>query len=671
MKKPFVSNTWGMIFRIVCLAALLATSIPFQSTAKAASAENPIMLGVYITDWLDQTILDNNVIAMDTWAGKRSTMVGIMLDMSDPIYQNTIDTHLGILWDNGYTPFINLTFGNYNSPSAADIAAGIYDTDIQEWANAYANWAVEGKQSFIALLPSMNNAWISYGGDPDNYRLAYRHIRDIFTQAGVTSEDAVWVFAPYGKGEFSFTEYYPGSDVVDILGVSIYHYGFCLNDTYGKWETPEEALNDPISQLRALAPDKSVFVTRLATSAQSSKKGQYSFEDKNAWLQATYTHLTNVLGVRAVLYYNENVDCDWPIYSQNGTQYSGYPQAISSSTFAYIEPMEVAALDFKIELKHIYLPLSNRNYKNYTSKMPILLGLYSSKWYGIEENIDNELDAISTWSGKRISLAGTFVDFNDPYDTHVTNQLTLIWNRGYTPYVNIMTTHSAQYVASGSQDQSIRSWARAFAIYANDGQRMAFLAPFPEMNGGWVPYGLDAANYKTAFVRIQNIFAEEGVPENSVRWVFAPNKIGAKFENYYPGDDLVDVIGFSAYNRGAWENFTWQTPEDLFATGIERMQIMAPGKPIFISQTGTTSLTAAGNNPEAKNQWLRDLYAFVSTQPAVKAVIYFNLASSNSDYRIFSNGDFAYQGYADGVSYSTVGYVPPFDLIRMNLLVEP
>ena len=109
------------------------------------------------------------------------------------------------------------------------------------------------------------------------------------------------------------------------------------------------------------------------------------------------------------------------------------------------------------------------------------------------------------------------------------------------------------------------------------------------------------------------IFEQEGVPSSSVQWVFAPNGKSStgwpSFEDYYPGDSLVDVVGFSSYNFGFHPNLypasyrKWSTPDYVFTDHVSRMRVMAPSKPVFIAQTGTSAYGPNGYDESQKNQW--------------------------------------------------------------------
>ena len=307
---------------------------------------------------------------------------------------------------------------------------------------------------------------------------------------------------------------------------------------------------------------------------------------------------------------------------------------------------------------------------------PITFGIYPQSWPGTDGMI--EAHAIDAWAGKRSSIIGTFSAIEEPgIDANVRGQLTTIWNNGYTPYVNIGTDYTTNQVANGHLDSYLREWAKALKTFSNGGERMAFLAPFPEMNLVG-PYGLDPAGFKAAYWHIQSVFHNEGVPDESLRWVFVPNGWSDpqyNFEYFYPGDATVDVVGFSAYNWGCNPklpnaNKIWTGEYKTFKKYLQRMTAMAPTKPIFISQTGTTAwyCDLKANPPIApyiddakKNDWLFESYAYLATYPGLRAVLYFNMykASEDFDWPFWISSTSHYDGFKIGVSNSAYGYIPP------------
>lgn len=323
----------------------------------------------------------------------------------------------------------------------------------------------------------------------------------------------------------------------------------------------------------------------------------------------------------------------------------------------------------------VYLPLAARSFRNGS---PLILGVYSSAYLGTQSAIDTNLKALDTWAGKGNSLAGIFLDFNDPNPSYnVRVPLELLWTNGYTGFVNLMTTRSAADIARGREDANIHEVAAAFgywmALAQQKGQsRFVFLAPLPEANiTNGNTYGGDPVSFIAAYRRIQDIFAQEfanyKVPLSSLNWVFAPNGVDEpgmpSFEAYYPGQDRVDVVAFSSYNWGyciGWAYDRWQLGPELYLPFVNRMHVLAPGKPIFISQTASTSEYPRNGSfsPSQKSQWFIDAYTYLAGLDGVRAVIYFNI-SGECDWEFYKYGSLQYEGYRTAISDPGFVYLSP------------
>lgn len=319
----------------------------------------------------------------------------------------------------------------------------------------------------------------------------------------------------------------------------------------------------------------------------------------------------------------------------------------------------------------IYLPIIFKS-----QPKSILLGLYPTGWMGNQDVIDSQLNEFSNWSAKRITLAGTFIGIEDPTVWDINIPLTKIYENGYTPFINIGTKFTAEQFASGDANIHIAEWARLFKQVVSDEDRVAFIALMPEMNGDWVIYGYDPKNFIDSFRLIQRIFLEQGVPKDSVKWVFAPNGWSFpkhNFEFYYPGDEYVDIVGFSSYNFGYCGASTyWKSLQKGVESYVERMQILAPRKPIFLTQTGTSAFTEYGMNDNAKNLWLKEGYSYLANNSSVKAIIYFNIEGNNCDFAIYrtweTNYNTRYIGYKEGVQSSVFKYYSPAELKLLPLV---
>lgn len=302
------------------------------------------------------------------------------------------------------------------------------------------------------------------------------------------------------------------------------------------------------------------------------------------------------------------------------------------------------------------------------------LGLYTSSALQTTASEIGEVDSWLSANGlsTRVSIAGTFMDVEFPNpEWNVPHDLDAAWDQGAVPFVNLAVgtvdgPRSAVEVASGDIDEAIHSWAKEYAAWSQDGAKRAFIAPLQEMNTSWVSYGHDPVNYKLAYARIQDIFQQEGVASEAVLWVFAPNgwsEAGHEFERYYPGDDVVDVLGFSAFNFGACvpSGEGWDPFEEAIEPYLSRINTMAPTKPIFLAQTGTV---AQGGD---RGEWLANSFGKLSDSPMFQALIYFNVSkievgapSCNPvDWRIYDpDADVGVDAFLEALRISEGGGAP-------------
>ncbi len=336
----------------------------------------------------------------------------------------------------------------------------------------------------------------------------------------------------------------------------------------------------------------------------------------------------------------------------------------------------------------VFLPtLKNGVFFTGSSRLPLLVGVYPSGWPGNASVYTDELAPLDHWItgstiGRSVSIFGYFVYFSQNDDGHVSYVLNMMWDHGYTPFVNVsfppgVTANSVANTTS--HDAEITNWARSYKLFAQNGNRFAFIAPMPEMNGYWVDYGRDPVNFKKAYAKIQGIFKSVGVPDSSVSWVFAPNGWGKSsdppFEAYYPGDAAVDEVAISAYNFGGCPEKGapgWQDPVTVFNDAgsgkngfyLDRLRAMAPAKPIFIAQTATTNYYGSGINEAKKDSWLSDAYNYLKTQANVMGVVYYEYASPKCNFAIYGPGvNYQYNNLKNVISHAPYGYTAPTELM--------
>ncbi|HEY3250659.1 MAG TPA: glycosyl hydrolase, partial [Ignavibacteria bacterium] len=152
-------------------------------------------------------------------------------------------------------------------------------------------------------------------------------------------------------------------------------------------------------------------------------------------------------------------------------------------------------------------------------------------------------------------------------------------------------------------DKELRQWARDLKKSG-----IPVLIDFAaEPNGDWFPWsgqyngsgklnGYGDPNYpdgpeiyRDAYRHIINLFKDENV--TTVTWVFHVNAIGApnqewnNIKNYYPGDDYIDWIGFSAYGPQRWGE-SYQRFIDIIQNVYTDLSSLSNTRPIAVLEFG-------------------------------------------------------------------------------------
>jgi hypothetical protein len=331
----------------------------------------------------------------------------------------------------------------------------------------------------------------------------------------------------------------------------------------------------------------------------------------------------------------------------------------------------------------VFIPLLMNNYFKGYSTTEKLIGI-NMQQYWTPTNVSIYMTKADNLAGKKHTISGWFIDINDshfndpmPGDIKTNNlyiQLESLWSKGYISFVNLNSTATAFEIANGNYDAQLMNMANVYYNWISlGGGRKAILAPLPEMNGvnsngkPWATYGGDPINFKVAYSRIINIFSQKGIDSTKVWWSFAPNgwsDDGHEFEKYYPGDGLVDIISFSSYNYGfcyvaiPWER--WENYDTLYQPYLDRIFEMASSKPIIIAQTGTTAEYPETDdfNVDKKNKWLRDNYEYISKQPQVLGILYYDFDQSawECNWKV-TTPEGVFSGYRDGAANSAFEYL--------------
>jgi len=230
--------------------------------------------------------------------------------------------------DTGSIPYVRLLprstlkeFQKEENFSLIKIINGEFDNELKRWAEEAKN---DNIPILIDFAVEMNGDWFGWSGNlngadrrdgygnssyydgPEKYRDAYRHIIDLFRDAGV--HHVTWVFHPTIKSTPNETwnspkYYYPGDDYIDWIGVSIYG-PFHPKENY--WDTFEEILSSNYRKIIEISTKKPLAILELGVT------DHHPLGKKPKWIEDTFDTILSqkYLTFKAIIYWHENWDND-------------------------------------------------------------------------------------------------------------------------------------------------------------------------------------------------------------------------------------------------------------------------------------------------------------------------------------------------------------------------
>jgi hypothetical protein len=276
---------------------------------------------------------------MVNWQGKNFAFEQTFMSADNVSYMLDTITYqeLELIWYYGRVPMVNLVHSgllncqqtlttlssNLNNPLSQDYQRLVL------WAQGLRNWLQLGSNRFVLLAPypEANYSSCATEGDPSTwdfvnpqaFKNAYRSARAVIESVvGVDASRIQWFFAPNNvSNEFmpDFEEYYPGSDVVDWLGISTYNFGgYASQEWTFPWQSFRDMASSYLDRLRRLAPRKPLAILQT---------GSISFGgDKNIWIQEFLQDSTAYPKLYLIIYFNVvkpwdggfPLGLDWPVY---------------------------------------------------------------------------------------------------------------------------------------------------------------------------------------------------------------------------------------------------------------------------------------------------------------------------------------------------------------------
>jgi len=212
------------------------------------------------------------------------------------------------------------------------------------------------------------------------------------------------------------------------------------------------------------------------------------------------------------------------------------------------------------------------------------------------------------------------------------------WIRGAgsIPYIRMMPwsewlqnvaepLYNQQNILDGQFNDSLRGWCAS----ARDFGTPLLVEYGTEVNGEWFPwngkwngggetngygnpdYPDGPERFRDAYRHFINICREEGV--ENITWVFHVDVGGVPYdswndmENYYPGDEWIDWIGFSDYGAQTPQTDHWDGFSDMLDLAYEQVEVFAPNKPIVINEFGVPNYNPFGDQADWARAALTDI----------------------------------------------------------------
>lgn len=254
-------------------------------------------------------------------------------------------------------------------------------------------------------------------------------------------------------------------------------------------------------------------------------------------------------------------------------------------------------------------------------------GVYPGGVTGEEDDLSaSDIDAYEQHVGARV--AWVYFSHNW-YKGRAFPRKTAEWIRdhGAVPFVRLMLRSSAEQnveereftverIIEGAFDGDLEAWARAAEEFGTP----LLVEWGTEMNGEWFswngkwhgagecggfgdPKRPDGPERFAAAYR-HIVETMRGAGADNLTWVFhvdahdAPEEAWNRFEEYYPGNDVVDWIGVSAYGPQLPSDDEASSFREMIDPAVRRVEAMAPGKPIVALEFGCTAGSKAAR-PEA------------------------------------------------------------------------
>ncbi|MGH2469000.1 MAG: LamG-like jellyroll fold domain-containing protein, partial [Chloroflexota bacterium] len=196
----------------------------------------------------------------------------------------------------------------------AHIIDGSHDAYVRQWALQAKDY---GHPFMLRFAHEMNGDWYPWGfayghngNTPQQFIQAWRHVHNIFSQAG--ADNVIWVWSPnarWGPSD-SFASFYPGDSYVDWIAFDTYNWGNTGNTTWTSFSNTYKPSYDEITRLT----NKPLMIAEGA--AADAPDAPYATAKADWIRQGFLSDVPNVMPrLRGFVWFNADKERDWRVNS--------------------------------------------------------------------------------------------------------------------------------------------------------------------------------------------------------------------------------------------------------------------------------------------------------------------------------------------------------------------
>lgn len=230
------------------------------------------------------------------------------------------------LWEAGYLP--DVTWEPWLGVDA--ILSGNYDDELTQYGKDIASY---GYPVMLRWGHEFNGNWYTWSVDSDGNLVtaskwveAYKHVHDMVVEAGGTN--AIWIWCPNNSTSSSngqsLSDYYPGDNYVDWLGIDGYNWG--TTESWSSWTLFEGVFGTMYQSLVSTFPGKPIIIGEYGCTSTGG--------DKAAWITDHFkTIKSDFPQIKAIVWFNINKETDWRFNSTTAST-TAFKEGLADSVFS-------------------------------------------------------------------------------------------------------------------------------------------------------------------------------------------------------------------------------------------------------------------------------------------------------------------------------------------------